>query len=314
MAANGKFPTGVRMPSVDNFFTTEQDRQEEQHERIVPLEITELHDFPNHPFQVRDDEEMEKMVESVKEYGVLSPLLVRPREDGGYEIVSGHRRCHAARLAGLTEIKAIVQDMDDDTAVIFMVDANCQRENIRPTEKAKAYQMKLEAIKRKAGRPSKNNSAQLGQNFSVEQVAADAGESRMQVQRYIRLNDLIPELQEMVDDKKLKFNPAVELSYLPPEQQQTFLEYIEAEERTPSLSQAQQLKTASKENTLTEERLETIMANRTPTVKPQEMRITISYSQLEKYFPKNVTTEQMVSQIIKLLEAHYRTRQRGMER
>jgi ParB family chromosome partitioning protein len=305
------------MPSVDNFFTTEQDRQEEQHERIVPLEIAELHDFPKHPFQVRDDEEMEKMVESVKEYGVLSPLLVRSRENGGYEIVSGHRRCHAARLAGLTEIKAIVQDMDDDTAVIFMVDANCQRENIRPTEKAKAYQMKMEALKRQ-GERNDLTSAQLGQKlkvpYSVEQVAADAGESRMQVQRYIRLNDLIPELQEMVDDKKLKFNPAVEVSYLPPEQQQTFLEYIEAEERTPSLSQAQQLKTASKENALTEERLVTIMASRTPTVKPQEMRITISYSQLEKYFPKNVTTEQMVSQIIKLLEAHYRTRQRGMER
>lgn len=316
--ARNLFPNTIKLPPADDLFSTQEERDEARFDKVIPQDISLLHDFPNHPYSVRDDEDMQKLVDSIKDYGVLEPITVRQRAAGGLEIISGHRRKHAAQLAGVTEIPCIIRDLDDDMAVIQMVDSNYQRQDISPIEKAKAYKMKLEAIKRKAGRPTKNNCAQLEHNYSeqrsVDIVADDAGESRAQVQRYIRLNELVPELQGMVEDKKLKFNPAVEISYLTPEEQSLFHEYVEAQERTPSLSQAQQLKAASKEHRLTEDILEKIMDSHAPSVKPQEMRVSISYSQIEKYFPKNLTTEQIVAQIIKLLEAQYRHRQHGMER
>lgn len=230
----------IRLPSIDDLFSTEEERQDAKLEKIQILPLSELHPFEGHPFQARDDEEMDKMVDSVKEYGVMTPAIVRPRRDGGYEIVAGHRRCHASRRAGVDTMPCIVRDMDDDTAIILMVDSNCQREHILPSEKAKAYEMKLEAVKRKAGRPSKINSGQLGQNFSqpysVEKVADEAGESVKQVQRFIRLNKLTPDLMQLVDDGRLKTTPAVELSYLTPEEQEEFLSYMEEEGCTPSLS------------------------------------------------------------------------------
>ena len=208
-----EYGSNIILPSLDNLFSSEQERQDAKLEKIQILPLSELHPFEGHPFQVRDDEEMDKMVDSVKEYGVMTPAIVRPRRDGGYEIVAGHRRCHASRRAGVDTMPCIVRDMDDDTAIILMVDSNCQREHILPSEKAKAYQMKLEAVKRKAGRPFKNNSAQVGPNYwASERVAEDAGESKSQVKRYIALNNLTPDLMQLVDDGRLKTTPAVELS------------------------------------------------------------------------------------------------------
>lgn len=279
-------------------------------EKIQILPLSELHPFEGHPFQVRDDEEMDKMVDSVKEYGVMTPAIVRPRRDGGYEIVAGHRRCHASRRAGVDTMPCIVRDMDDDTAIILMVDSNCQREHILPSEKAKAYQMKLEAVKRKAGRPSKNNSAQVGPNlWASERVALDVGESKSQVKRYIALNNLTPDLMQLVDDGRLKTTPAVELSYLTPEEQEEFLSYMEEEGCTPSLSQAQKLKAASKESVLTKDKIHGIMSARSPSVKPREPHLTIAVSKVERYFPKGFSSEQMESTILKLLENYYRKRQ-----
>ena len=259
----------IRLPSIDDLFSTEEERQDAKLEKIQILPLSELHPFEGHPFQVRDDEEMDKMVDSVKEYGVMTPAIVRPRRDGGYEIVAGHRRCHASQRAGVDTMPCIVRDMDDDTAIILMVDSNCQREHL-PSEKAKAYQMKLEAIKRKGGRPLKINSGQLGQNlsqpYSVEKVADEAGESVKQVQRFIRLNKLTPDLMQLVDDGRLKTTPAVELSYLTPEEQEEFLSYMEEEGCTPSLSQAQKLKAASKESVLTKDKIHGIMSARSPSV------------------------------------------------
>lgn len=300
----------IRLPSIDDLFSTEEERQDAKLEKIQILPLSELHPFEGHPFQVRDDEEMDKMVDSVKEYGVMTPAIVRPRRDGGYEIVAGHRRCHASRRAGVNTMPCIVRDMDDDTAIILMVDSNCQREHILPSEKAKAYQMKLEAVKRKAGRPSKNNSAQVGPNlWASERVALDAGESKSQVKRYIALNNLTPDLMQLVDDGRLKTTPAVELSYLTPEEQEEFLSYMEEEGCTPSLSQAQKLKAASKESVLTKDKIHGIMSARSPSVKPREPQLTIAVSKVERYFPKGCTSEQMESTILKLLENYYRKRQ-----
>lgn len=300
----------IRLPSIDDLFSTEEERQDAKLEKIQILPLSELHPFEGHPFQVRDDEEMDKMVDSVKEYGVMTPAIVRPRRDGGYEIVAGHRRCHASRRAGVDTMPCIVRDMDDDTAIILMVDSNCQREHILPSEKAKAYQMKLEAVKRKAGRPSKNNSAQVGPNlWASERVALDAGESKSQVKRYIALNNLTPDLMQLVDDGRLKTTPAVELSYLTPEEQEEFLSYMEEEGCTPSLSQAQKLKAASKESVLTKDKIHGIMSARSPSVKPREPQLTIAVSKVERYFPKGCSSEQMESTILKLLENYYRKRQ-----
>ena len=305
-----EYGSNIILPSLDNLFSSEQERQDAKLEKIQILPLSELHPFEGHPFQVRDDEEMDKMVDSVKEYGVMTPAIVRPRRDGGYEIVAGHRRCHASQRAGVDTMPCIVRELDDDTAIILMVDSNCQREHILPSEKAKAYQMKLEAVKRKAGRPSKNNSAQVGPNlWASERVALDAGESKSQVKRYIALNNLTPDLMQLVDDGRLKTTPAVELSYLTPEEQEEFLSYMEEEGCTPSLSQAQKLKAASKESVLTKDTIHEIMSARSPSVKPREPQLTIAVSKVERYFPKGFSSEQMESTILKLLENYYRKRQ-----
>ena len=305
-----EYGSNIILPSLDNLFSSEQERQDAKLEKIQILPLSELHPFEGHPFQVRDDEEMDKMVDSIKEYGVMTPAIVRPRRDGGYEIVAGHRRCHASQRAGVDTMPCIVRDIDDDTAIILMVDSNCQREHILPSEKAKAYQMKLDAVKRKAGRPSKNNSAQVGPNlWASERVALDAGESKSQVKRYIALNNLTPDLMQLVDDGRLKTTPAVELSYLTPEEQEEFLSYMEEEGCTPSLSQAQKLKAASKESVLTKDKIHGIMSARSPSVKPREPQLTIAVSKVERYFPKGCTSEQMESTILKLLENYYRKRQ-----
>ena len=305
---------GLNLPSLDDIlFTSEEERQDAALEKVQILSLSDLHPFTSHPFQVRDDEEMDRMVDSVKEYGVMTPAIVRPRREGGYEIVAGHRRCHASQRAGLDTMPCIVRNMDDDTAIILMVDSNCQREHILPSEKAKAYEMKLEAVKRKAGRPSKINSGQVGQNFSqpysVAMVADDAGESVKQVQRYIRLNNLIPELMEMVDDGKLKMTPAVEISYLTPEEQADVYQHLDSMDCTPSLSQAQKLKAASKEAVVTPEKIHQIMQEKTTSVKPREQQISISVSKVEKYFPRGYTSQQMEQTIIRLLESYSRSHQ-----
>ena len=305
-----EYGSNIILPSLDNLFSSEQERQDAKLEKIQILPLSELHPFEGHPFQVRDDEEMDKMVDSVKEYGVMTPAIVRPRRDGGYEIVAGHRRCHASQRAGVDTMPCIVRDMDDDTAIILMVDSNCQREHILPSEKAKAYQMKLEAIKRKAGRPLKENSRQVVGNFeSADLVGQSNGESGRQVQRFIRLNNLTPDLMQLVDDGRLKTTPAVELSYLTPEEQEEFLSYMEEEGCTPSLSQAQKLKAASKESVLTKDKIHGIMSARAPGVKPREPQLTIAVSKVERYFPKGFSSEQMESTILKLLENYYRKRQ-----
>ena len=307
-----EYGSNIILPSLDNLFSSEQERQDAKLEKIQILPLSELHPFEGHPFQVRDDDEMDKMVDSVKEYGVMTPAIVRPRRDGGYEIVAGHRRCHASQRAGVDTMPCIVRDMDDDTAIILMVDSNCQREHILPSEKAKAYEMKLNAIKRQ-GQRSDLTSGQLGQKLShgvsVEQVADDAGTSIKQVQRFIRLNKLTPDLMQLVDDGRLKTTPAVELSYLTPEEQEEFLSYMEEEGCTPSLSQAQKLKAASKESVLTKDKIHEIMSARSPSVKPREPQLTIAVSKVERYFPKGFSSEQMESIILKLLENYYRKRQ-----
>lgn len=305
-----EYGSNIILPSLDNLFSSEQERQDAKLEKIQILPLSELHPFEGHPFQVRDDEEMDKMVDSVKEYGVMTPAIVRPRRDGGYEIVAGHRRCHASQRAGVDTMPCIVRDMDDDTAIILMVDSNCQREHILPSEKAKAYEMKLEAIRRKAGRPSKENSRQVVGDFeSADLVGQASGESGRQVQRFIRLNKLTPDLMQLVDDGRLKTTPAVELSYLTPEEQEEFLSYMEEEGCTPSLSQAQKLKAASKESVLTKDKIHGIMSARSPSVKPREPQLTIAVSKVERYFPKGFSSEQMESTILKLLENYYRKRQ-----
>ena len=301
---------GAGLPPLADLFSTSEERalEAQTQERVMMLPVSELHDFPGHPFQVRDDEEMEKLAESITQHGVLMPGLVRPRAAGGYEIVAGHRRKFASMKAGIREMPVIVRDMDDDTAVILMVDSNVQRENVLPSEKARAYKMKLDAIKRKAGRPSKENSAQVGQNFSVEKVAEDAGESKSQIQRYIRLNDLIPELLEMVDGNEIKFNPAYELAFLRPEEQAVLYDILQAEEVTPSLSQAQRLKRASQEGRLSEQDIAAIMREEKAQTRDTG-KVTLPAREIEQFFPKSYTPEQKKKVIVKLLASW--ARQRG---
>ncbi len=305
-----EYGSNINLPSLDNLFSSEQERQDAKLEKIQILPLTELHPFRNHPFQVRDDDEMDKMVDSVKEYGVMTPAIVRPRQDGGYEIVAGHRRCHASQRAGVETMPCIVRDMDDDTAIILMVDSNCQREHILPSEKAKAYEMKLAAIKRQ-GQRRDLTSGQVVQKLSVQEVADGSGEGYKTVQRFIRLNKLTPELMKMVDDGKLKTTPAVELSYLTPEEQEDFLSYMESEGCTPSLSQAQKLKEASKESVLTPEKIQHIMAAKPPSVKPRDPQLMIPVAKVERYFPKGFTSDQMQQVIVKLLENYARAHQHG---
>ena len=305
---------GAGLPPLADLFSTSEERAlaAQTQERVMMLPVSELHDFPGHPFQVRDDEEMEKLAESITQHGVLMPGLVRPRAAGGYEIVAGHRRKFASMKAGIREMPVIVRDMDDDTAVILMVDSNVQRENVLPSEKARAYKMKLDAIKRKAGRPSKENSGQLDQNFfnpySVEKIAQDAGESTKQVQRYIRLNELIPELLEMVDGNEIKFNPAYELAFLRPEEQAVLYDILQAEEVTPSLSQAQRLKRVSQEGRLSEQDIAAIMREEKAQTRDTG-KVTLPAKEIEQFFPKSYTPEQKKKVIVKLLASW--ARQRG---
>ncbi len=291
-----------------------EERAANLHEKVKEIPLSELHPFKNHPFKVQDDERMADTVESVKEYGILVPAIARPREDGGYELVSGHRRKRASELAGLTTMPVLVRELDDDAAVIVMVDSNLQRESILPSERAFACKMKLEALNRQMGRPPKENVGQLVPTYpgkrSTEIVGEQAGESYKQVQRYIRLTELIPELLDMVDERKIAFSPAVELSYLKSEEQTQLLDAMEAQLATPSLSQAQRLKKFSQDNKLSEDVMTAIMSEE----KKEVDRITLTSDKLQKYFPKSFTPKQMEDTIFKLLEQWQRKRQRDMER
>ena len=302
---------GAGLPPLADLFSTSEERalEAQTQERVMMLPVSELHDFPGHPFRVRDDEEMEKLAESITQHGILMPGLVRPRAAGGYEIVAGHRRKFASMKAGIREMPVIVRDMDDDTAVILMVDSNVQRENVLPSEKARAYKMKLDAIKRRAGRPSKENSRQLVGNFeSAEIVGQSAGDSGRQVQRYIRLNELIPELLEMVDGNEIKFNPAYELAFLRPEEQAVLYDILQAEEVTPSLSQAQRLKRASQEGRLSEQDIAAIMREEKAQTRDTG-KVTLPAKEIEQFFPKSYTPAQKKKVIVKLLASW--ARQRG---
>ena len=280
-------------------------------EYITNIPVEKLKSFPNHPFQVRDDDSMRETVESIKTYGVLQPAIVRPSEDGNYEILSGHRRKRACELAGRKTIPAIVRELDDDAAIIFMVDSNLQRENILPSERAAAYKMKMEALKRQAGRPLKN-SPQLAANFRADDaVAKEADVSGDTVRRYIRLTELQPELQQMVDEKKIAFTPAVEISYLKPDEQKMLLDTISSEQATPSLSQAQRLKKLSQSGELTDDSMLSIMSEQK---KPERNDLTIPADVLEKFFPRSFTPMKMQEVIIKLLESWQRKRQQNRER
>ena len=304
----------VSLKGADDIFSTEESRQEQQREQVQQIPIGELFPFKNHPFKVLDDESMQRTVESVEQYGVLSPLIARPRPEGGYEIISGHRRQHAAQLAGLDTLPVIVRNMDDDAAVLLMVDSNLQRETILPSERAFAYKMKLEAMKHQAGRPTQDNYSQVGNNFgtlSSEEMAEELGTSKNQIFRYIRLTNLVPELLDMVDEKKIAFNPAVELSYLDESQQRDFLEAMNDTQNAPSLSQAQRLKRLAQEGHFSYDVAFAVMGEE----KKDELdKVVIKNDTLRKYFPRSYTPKQMEDTIIKLLDQWQRKQQRQNER
>jgi len=304
----------VSLKGADDIFSTEESRQEQQREQVQQIPIGELFPFKNHPFKVLDDESMQRTVESVEQYGVLSPLIARPRPEGGYEIISGHRRQHAAQLAGLDTLPVIVRQMDDDAAVLLMVDSNLQRETILPSERAFAYKMKLEAMKHQAGRPTQDNYSQVGNNFgtlSSEEMAEELGTSKNQIFRYIRLTNLVPELLDMVDERKIAFNPAVELSYLDESQQRDFLEAMNDTQNAPSLSQAQRLKKLAQEGHFSYDVAFAVMGEE----KKDELdKVVIKNDTLRKYFPRSYTPKQMEDTIIKLLEQWQRKQQRQNER
>ena len=307
-----KSSLSVSLKGADDIFSTEESRQEQQREQVQQIPIGELFPFKDHPFKVLDDESMQRTVESVEQYGVLSPLIARPRPEGGYEIISGHRRQHAAQLAGLDALPVIVRQMDDDAAVLLMVDSNLQRENILPSERAFAYKMKLEAIKNQGAR-SDLTSGQIVQKskLSIERVAEDAGEGYKTVQRFIRLTNLIPELLDMVDEKKIAFNPAVELSYLDTNQQRDFLEAMNDTQNAPSLSQAQRLKKLAQEGHFSYDVAFAVMGEE----KKDELdKVVIKNDTLRKYFPRSFTPKQMEDTIIKLLDQWQRKQQRQNER
>ena len=302
----------LALKGLDDLFSTEENRQEEQREQVQQIPIDELHPFTNHPFKVLDDEAMTRTVESIAQYGVLSPLIARPRPEGGYEIISGHRRQYAAKLAGLDTLPVIVRQMDDDAAVILMVDSNLQREHILPSERALAYKMKLDAMRRTSGRPSKENVSQIGTQKRSDQIMAEElGESRNQIQRFIRLTNLVPELLDMVDEKKISFNPAVELSYLDESQQRDFLEAMQDTQNAPSLSQAQQLKKMAQQGEFSYEKAFDVMGQEK---KSEKDTVTIKNETLRKYFPRSYTPKQMEEKIIRLLDAWQKKQQRRNER
>ena len=322
----------VTLTSVDDLFTTEEEREDKKREKVRNIPLSELHPFRDHPFRVVDDEKMEETVESIREYGVLVPIIVRPKEEGGYEIVSGHRRCHASKIAGLETVPTIVRHLDDDEATIIMVDSNLQRESLLPSERAKAYKMKLDAIRRRAGRPAKNNCDRIGHNFdpkrSVEIIAENSGESKTQVQRYIRLTELIPDLLDMVDEKKLNLYSAVEISHLPTEEQKLVHETIQTEGHTPSVAQAQSIRRLSQKKELNEdsilplfEKKEDVRTHQKTEVQEPEKEqqrgresspcrventkagkvITIPVDQFAKYMP-NRSEEQITELVLKILD------------
>ena len=301
----------LALKGLDDLFSTEEKRQEEQWEQVQQIPIDDLHPFTNHPFKVLDDEAMTRTVESIAQYGVLAPLIARPRPEGGYEIISGHRRQYAAKLAGLETLPVIVRQMSDDAAVILMVDSNLQREHILPSERAFAYKMKLEALKNQGAR-SDLTSCQVGTKFRAdESLAEDSGESARNVQRFIRLTNLIPELLDMVDEKKIAFNPAVELSYLDESQQRDFLEAMEDTQNAPSLSQAQQLKKLAQQREFSYEKAFDVMGQEK---KNEKDTVTIKNETLRKYFPRSYTPKQMEEKIIQLLDAWQKKQQRRNER
>lgn len=314
MKSSGK---NIELASFDSIFSTEETRQGGK-QRIQQLPLSELVPFKDHPFRVVDDDRMKETVESIREYGVLVPIIVRPMDDGSYEIVSGHRRKRACELAEVEEIPAIVRDLDDDEATIIMVDSNLQRENILPSERAKAYQMKLEAIRRRAGRPKKEeqeNGGQFGHDFEAKKareiIAEEAGDSPRNVQRFIRLNELSEPLRDKVDNGELGFTPAVELSFLKPQEQEWVERALDETQQTPSLSQAQRIKQESKEGTLTEDTVHKIISEEK---KPLYNSVTLSHDTLKKYFPKSYTAKQMENVIIRLLDSWLKKRQQAQER
>ena len=302
----------IKLTPVDDLFSTDESRADAQQERVVELPLAELHPFTNHPFKVLDDEKMADTAQSIREHGVLVPAIVRPREEGGYEIVAGHRRHHASQIAGLDTMPAIIRDLDDDAATIIMVDSNLQRETLLPSERAWAYKMKLDAMKRQ-GKRTDLTCGQVGHKSekSVMRVADEAGESVKQVQRFIRLTELIPPLLDMVDERKIAFNPAVELSYLKPEEQVELLDAMDSEQATPSLSQAQRLKKFSLEGHLSIDVMRAIMSEEK---KGELDRITLTGDKVNKYFPRSYTPQQKEQVILKLLEGWYNRRQHSQER
>ena len=302
----------MQLAPLDDLFSTQASRDEAQREKVQEIPLEELHPFVHHPFKVLDDDRMKDTADSIREYGVLVPAIARPRPDGGYELIAGHRRKRGCELAGLKTMPVIVRELDDDAATIMMIDSNIQRENILPSERAFAYQMKLEALKRQAGRPSKENVSQLGTQKRSDQIMAEKlGESRNQIQRFIRLTNLIPTLLDMVDSKKIAFNPAVALSYLNQDEQAKLVDTMEREQATPSLSQAQRLKKFSQEGKLTEESMLAIMSEEK---KPEIGKVTLGTDTLRKYFPTNWTPKQMEDQILKLLNNWYQRTHHSPER
>ena len=304
----------ISLTSYDDIFETDESRAESKLERVQSIPLSALVPFKEHPFKVVDDEAMLRTTESIAQYGVLTPLIARPLEDGSYEIISGHRRAHAAELAGLTEVPVLVRRMDDDAATVLMVDSNLQRENILPSERAYAYKMKLEAMKHQAGRPAQENYSQVGNNsgkLSSEEMAEELGTSKNQIFRFIRLTNLIPEVLDMVDQKQISFNPAVELSYLKAEEQEMFIQAMDEVQAAPSLSQAQRLKKLSQEGGFTLDAAREIMNE----VKKGDLeRVTFRNEQLRKYFPRSYTTQQMQNTILKLLDQWQKKKGRDQER
>lgn len=304
--------SNINLKPLDDLFSTEESRADARREKVQEIPLGELHPFRNHPFKVKDDAAMQDTVDSVREYGVLVPAIARPDPDGGYELIAGHRRHHASELAGKETMPVIVRDLDDDAATIIMVDSNLQREELLPSERAFAYKMKLDAMKRQAGRPSRENVSQVGTQKRSDQIMAEqVGESRNQIQRFIRLTELIPTLLDMVDEHKIAFNPAVELSYLKKEEQTLLLEAMDSEQATPSLSQAQRLKKFSQQKMLSLDVMRAVMSEEKKT---DLDRVTLKNETLRKYFPKSYTPKQMEDTIIKLLEGWYKKRQLSQER
>ena len=301
----------IRLTSVDDLFSTEASREEAQREKVQEIPLEELHPFPNHPFKVLDDDRMLDTAESIREHGVLVPAIARPRTAGGYELIAGHRRKRGCELAGLSTMPAIVRDLDDDAATIIMVDSNIQRESLLPSERAFAYKMKLDAL-RHQGERRDLTSSQVGMKLqTLEIIGQQAGDSRNQVHRFIRLTELIPPLLNLVDERKIAFNPAVELSYLKPEEQTILLDAMDSEQATPSLSQAQRLKQFSQQGRLSEDVMRAILSEEKKT---EVDRITLSNETLRRYFPRSYTPKQMEETILKLLEGWHRRRQQSMER